>query len=73
MSERNEFVRENLDNVNKMTALIKATLFQVVSSDSDLNIIDSWCGYKREKESYQHKNGIPKCIVQEIEPVFDNL
>jgi hypothetical protein len=58
-------VRENLDDVNKMATAIKATLFHVASSDSDPqhhlcpNGDDSWCGYKREKESYQHKNGIP--------------
>jgi hypothetical protein len=72
-------VRENLDDVNKMATAIKATLFHVASSDSDPQHHlcpdgdDSWCGYKREKESYQHKNGIPKCIVQKIEPVFDDL
>ena len=26
-----------------------------------------------ERESYQHKNGIPQCIVDEIVPVFENL
>ena len=34
---------------------------------------DSWCGYKRDKKSYKHKNCIPKCIVEIIEPVSDDL
>ncbi|CAB4021712.1 Hypothetical predicted protein [Paramuricea clavata] len=34
---------------------------------------DSWCEYKREKESNKHKNGIPQCIVHEIEQVCDDL
>jgi hypothetical protein len=34
---------------------------------------ESWCGYKREKDTYQHTSGIPHCIVKEIKPIFDNL
>ena len=30
-------------------------------------------GYKRDMESYKHKNGTPKCIVEVIEPVFNDL
>lgn len=62
-----------------MATAIKATLFHVASTDSDPQHHlfpdgdDSWCGYKREKETYQHKNGLPKCIVEEIQPIFDDL
>ena len=72
-------VRSNFDDVDKMATAIKATLFHVPSTESnpqhDLcpDGHDSWCGYKREKESYQHKNGIPQCIVDAIVPVFENL
>ena len=71
-------VRQNLDDVNAMARVIKATLYHVALSDSNPQHLcpdgdDSWCGYKKEKETYHHKNGIPECIVKEIEPIFEDL
>ena len=72
-------VRENLDDVNKMAKAIKAVVYHVASTDSNPQHHlcpdgdDSWCGYKRDKKSYKHKNCIPKCIVEIIEPVSDDL
>lgn len=72
-------VRENLNDVNNMARSIKAVLYHVASTESDPQHHlcpdgdDSWCGYKRDEETYEHKKGIPKCIVEVIEPVFDDL
>ena len=30
-------------------------------------------GYKKEKETYKHRNGIPECIVKLTEPIFNDL
>ena len=59
-------VRENLDDVNKMATAIKAVVYHVASTDSNPQHHlcpdgdDSWCGYKRDMESYKHKNGLHK-------------
>lgn len=34
---------------------------------------NSWCKYKIDPENYKHKNGLPKCVVKFIEPVFQDL
>ena len=72
-------VRENLSDVDKMAKAIEASLYHVASTDEDPQHDlcpdgeNSWCGYKRDKDTYQHKNGIPACIVEIIKPVFDDL
>ncbi|CAB3993918.1 Hypothetical predicted protein [Paramuricea clavata] len=72
-------VGENLDDVDQMAKSIKASLYHVASTDLNPqhhlcpNGKDSWCGYKRDEESYKHKNGIPECIVKKIKPIFDEL
>ncbi|CAB4012148.1 Hypothetical predicted protein [Paramuricea clavata] len=30
-------------------------------------------GYQRDSKTYKHKNGIPKPIVELVEPIFDDL
>lgn len=72
-------VRNNLNDVNEMAKQIKAALFHVASTNEkprhQLCPIgsDSWCGYQRDKETYVHRNGIPDCIVELIEPILDNV
>ena len=72
-------VRENLNDIDEMANAIKASLYHVASTEENPQHHlcpdgeDSWCGYKRESETYQHKNGIPGCIVELIEPIFDSL
>lgn len=72
-------VRENLDDVNKMAKAIEASLLHVASTDQNPQHHlcpdgeNSWCGYKRDKNQYQHKNGIPNCIVDFIKPIFNDL
>jgi hypothetical protein len=72
-------VRENLKDVDNMAKNIEASLFHVASTNENPQHHlcpdgeDSWCGYKRDESTYQHKNGIPKCIVDFIKPVFNDL
>ena len=67
-------VRENLHDVDQMAKAIKASLYHVALTDANPQHHlcpsgnESWCGYKRDKTTYKHKNGIPKCIVDFIEP-----
>ena len=72
-------IRENLDDVTKMANTIEASLLHVASTDTNPQHHlcpdgpNSWCGYKRDKDQYKHKNGIPKSIVEFIKPVFQDL
>ncbi|CAB3994951.1 Hypothetical predicted protein, partial [Paramuricea clavata] len=72
-------IRENLDNVEEMAKAVKASLFHVASTEEYpqhhlcLKGEDSWCGYQRDSKTYKHKNGIPKPIVELVEPIFDDL
>ena len=72
-------VRENTNDVSKMAERIQTALYHVASTDDNPQHHlcpdgeEGWCGYKREKKSYKHKNGIPDCIVKEIKPIFDDL
>ena len=72
-------IRQNLDYVTKMAKTIEACVLHVASTDKDLQHHfcpdgpNSWCGYKRDKDQYKHKNGIPKSIVDFIKPVFQDL
>ena len=72
-------IRENLDDVGKMAKSIEASLYHVASTAENPQHHlcpegkDSWCGYKRDKEEYKHKNGIPSCIVDMIKPVYKDL
>eukprot|EP00795_Rhopilema_esculentum_P011284 gene11284-21476_t len=34
---------------------------------------DSWCGYKRDPDSFKHKTGLPMPIYNLIKPIFDDL
>ena len=72
-------IRENLDNVEEMAKAVKASLFHVASTEENPQHHlcpkgeNSWCGYQRDSKTYKHKNGIPKPIVELVEPIFDDL
>ncbi|CAB3978709.1 Hypothetical predicted protein [Paramuricea clavata] len=72
-------IRGNLDNVEEMAKAVKASLFHVASTEENPQHHlcpkgeDSWCGYQRDSKTYKHKNGIPKPIVELVEPIFDDL
>ena len=72
-------VRENSNDVQKMAVGIQAALYHGASTDAKPRYHlcpdgkDSWCEYKRERDSYQHKNGLPDTIVKEMKPTSDDL
>lgn len=72
-------VQENLNDVDEMAKAIQASLYHVASTDENPQHDlcpegqDSWCGYKRDRDTYKQKNGIPACIVEVIKPIFDDL
>ena len=72
-------IRENLHDVQEMAKAVKACLFHVASADENPQHHlcpegnDSWCGYQRDSQTYQHKAGIPGPIVELVEPIFDDL
>ena len=33
----------------------------------------SWCGNKRNPATYKHRKGIPKAVLDFVQPVFDDL
>ena len=61
-------IRENLTDVDKI-ASTNENPQRDLCPDGD----DSWCEYKRDEESYKHKNEIPKCIVEVVKPIYDDL
>jgi hypothetical protein len=72
-------IRENLDNVEEMAKAAKASLLHVASTKENPQHHlcpkgkNSWCGYQRDSKTYKHKNGIPKPIVELVEPIFADL
>lgn len=72
-------VRENQDDVGKMAKAIEASLYCVASTDENPQQHlfpegkDSWCGYRSNDGEYKHRNGIPKCIVDMIKPIYEDL
>ena len=72
-------IRQNSGNLADMRASVKAVLPHVASSSAKPmhkncpDGVDSWCGFKRNPDSYKHRKGIPQPIVDFIQPVFDDL
>ena len=34
---------------------------------------NSWCGYKRNKDTFKHVHGLSDAIIEVIEPIYDEL
>ena len=72
-------VRENIEDAGKMANSIEASLYDVASTaqNPEHHLCpegkDSWCGYKRVKEGYKHKNRVPSGIVDLIKPIYKDL
>ena len=72
-------IRQNSNNLDKMTNAVRAVLPHVASSEKNQmhdncpTGEDSWCGFRRDPESYKHKKGLPDAVVKFIQPVFDSL
>ena len=68
-----------LQNYYGLAKSIEASLYHVASTAENPQHHlcpegkDSWCGYKRDKEGYKHKNGIQSCIVDSIKPIYKDL
>ncbi|RUS86796.1 hypothetical protein EGW08_005456 [Elysia chlorotica] len=76
---RDMAIRQNSGNLDRMVKAVKAVLPHVASTeqrpmhDNCPEGPESWCGFKRDKASYKHKNGLPDAVVEYIKPVFDDL
>ena len=70
-------IREKRNNVAEMA--VKASLLQVASTEENSQYHfcpkgrDSWCGYQRDSKTNKHKKGIPKPIVELVEPILDDF
>ena len=69
-------IRENLGDDQEMAKYIEASLFHVARTANNPQHHfwpegkDSWCVYQRGQDRYNHKNGIPSCIVELIKAIY---
>ncbi|MCP4483313.1 MAG: hypothetical protein GY823_01950 [Flavobacteriaceae bacterium] len=76
-------IRQNPQDLNGMQNDIKAGLYHIASSESKPQHDmcpegkDSWCGWQQDKandtHTYKHKNSLPEAIVDEVQPIYDDL
>jgi hypothetical protein len=75
-------IRRNVDDIKKMKKAIWATFFHKLSTDSEPQHglceegEDSWCGYVKAKvlgTTYEHKNSLPKAVMEAIKPIYRDL
>ena len=72
-------IRRNTDSLVNMVNAVLATLYHVASTDDDPDHglcpagEDSWCGWQRDSATYKHKHGLPKVIVELLEPIYEEL
>ena len=72
-------VRENKGDLIAMQRSVLGSLYHVASTADDPNHgmcpdgEGSWCGYNTDPDTYRHKHGIPECIVDLIESIYEDL
>lgn len=70
-------IRQNAGNLNAMLQNTEATLYHIASTDAEPNHImcpmDSWCGWYNDPVDYKQRHGLPKEIVEMIEPIYKDL
>ena len=72
-------IRQNSGNLEGMQQSVSAILPHVASTaknkmhDNCPDGHNSWCGFKRNPDTYKHKAGLPMDIYGFIKPVFDDL
>ena len=76
-------IRQNKDNLQGMINDVKAGLYHLVSSKENPQHHlcpkgkESWCGWQRDvsnqTETFKHKKGLAKAIVEVVEPIYDSL
>ena len=76
-------IRKNKNNLIGMASDVKAGLYHLASSAENPQHQlcpegkDSWCGWQKDAANktklYKHKKGLPKAVVDVIQPVYDSL
>ena len=76
-------IRKNKNNLTGMANDVKAGLYHLASTDENPQHHlcpmgkDSWCGWQKDAanktELYKHKKGLPKAVVDAVEPIYDSL
>ena len=72
-------LRQNTSSVVDMQQNLMASLYHVSSSDGNPchymcpQGADSWCKWQENPLTYKHGKGLPQCIVELIEPIYDEL
>ena len=72
-------IRNNTDSLVKMVDTVLATLYHVASTDENPNHTlcptddDTWCGWQKDSATYKHKHGLPKAVVELLEPIYEEL
>jgi len=72
-------IRSNTDSLVNMVNAVLASLYHVASTDEDPNHDlcpsgqDTWCQYNKDSSTYKHKHGLPKAIIELLEPIYEEL
>ena len=73
-------IRQNKGDLLGLQQSVFATLhYYLASTDSEPNHSfcptgpESWCKYQNDQENYKHKHGLPRAIVELVEPMFIEL
>ena len=72
-------IRQNSGNLIEMQRAVLASLYHVGSTDESPKHDmcptgeDSWCKYLQDPAGYDHKHGLPECIIELIEPIYNEL
>ena len=72
-------IRSNVGDLNGMRKAIHASFFHCASSERrDLHTHcptgpSSWCGFKRNRNSFKHSPGLPDAVIAKVKPVYQRL
>ena len=72
-------IRQNTHSLNAMQQAILASLYHCKSTDENPNHHlcpsgpESWCKWQADPATYKHKKGLPQCIIDLIEPIYEDL
>lgn len=69
-------IRENLNSVDDMKKAVWASYFHKSSTDAHPihNLCpkgdNTWCKYRKDPGTYEHKNSLPRDVLDKIKPVY---
>jgi len=72
-------IRSNVGGLSGMKKAIHASFLHCASSEGrDLHTHcptgpSSWCGYKRDRNSFKHGPGLPDAVIAKVKPVYQRL